>query len=80
MVCTSEQSGGGAAGKMVRMSDPRLDETVTRPTACPFCHGKRIDTFAKTYTVNTMWRCRECDATWTIASRAAPSGRRPSRF
>jgi len=33
---------------------------VTRPTRCPFCNGKIIDTLAKVITVTTFWRCREC--------------------
>jgi len=31
---------------------------------------KVIDTLAKVISVDTCWRCRECDATWTIASLA----------
>lgn len=58
-------------GKMATMSGPQSDEAVTRPEACPFCQGKRIDTLAKVVTVTTLWRCRECDETWTIASRRA---------
>lgn len=54
------------------------DEPVSRPTTCPSCGGKRLDTLAKTFTVRTVWRCRECDETWTIASRAASPGRSPS--
>jgi ribosomal protein L37AE/L43A len=38
---------------------------------CPFCKGKIIDTLAKVITTSALWRCRECDRTWTIASLAA---------
>jgi ribosomal protein L37AE/L43A len=66
-------------GKMedTTMSESRFNEAVNRPTACPFCQGKRLDTLAKTITVTTLWRCRECDGTWTIASRAS-TARSPS--
>ena len=63
------------------MSDFRFfSEAVDRPTTCPFCQGKRVDTLAKAITVKTLWRCRECDETWTIAGRAASSLRSPSVF
>lgn len=66
------------------MSDPHtfgrdtLDEfhpeaVVTRPTACPSCQGRRIDTFAKVITAATSWRCRECDHTWTLAAARYPA-------
>jgi hypothetical protein len=48
--------------------DTQSPEALTRPTACPFCQGKRFDTLAKVITDTTCWRCRECDKTWTIAS------------
>ncbi len=54
-------------------SDSRVNEAIARPIACPFCQGKRIDTLAKTITVTSLWRCRECEETWTIASQAARS-------
>ena len=57
------------------MSESPVNDRVARPTACPFCKGKIIDTLAKVITVTTLWRCRECDGTWTIASRAASSAR-----
>ena len=57
------------------MSDRRVDQAVPRPTVCPFCKGTRIDTLAKVITTATLWRCRDCDGTWTIASQA-PSPRR----
>jgi ribosomal protein L37AE/L43A len=53
----------------------QFSEAVTRPTTCPFCHGTRVDTIAKIITVRTLWRCRECEETWTIASRAASLAR-----
>lgn len=59
------------------MSDPRFTQTVERPTACPFCHGKVFDTLAKVITVTTFWRCRQCEGTWTIASLAPPAPPRP---
>jgi ribosomal protein L37AE/L43A len=62
------------------MSESRLHDTVTRPTTCPFCTGRVIDTLAKTITVTTFWRCRECGGTWTIASHAASSARRSYEF
>ena len=62
------------------MYDPQSHDVITRPTTCPFCQGKIIDTLAKTITVTTVWRCRECDETWTIASRAASRVRSASSF
>ena len=62
------------------MSDSRFNEAIDRPIACPFCQGKRIDTLAKAVTVTTVWRCRECDGTWTIASRAVSTARSRSTF
>ena len=53
------------------MSDSGFDEVVTRPTMCPFCKGKAVDTLAKVITKTTYWRCRHCDRTWTIASMPA---------
>jgi ribosomal protein L37AE/L43A len=46
-------------------------ETIARPSMCPFCGGKAVDTLAKVITVSTYWRCRECEKTWTIASQTA---------
>ena len=54
------------------MYEPTIGEVVKRPTTCPFCKGKIIDTLAKVVTATTFWRCLECDKTWTIA------GLRPS--
>ena len=53
------------------MSPSRSDDPVTRPTMCPFCDSKIIDTLAKVITASALWRCRECERTWTIASLAA---------
>jgi len=53
------------------MYEPRRDDTVTRPTVCPFCKGKIIDTLAKVISASTVWRCRTCDETWTLASLAS---------
>jgi hypothetical protein len=46
-------------------------EAATRPTMCPFCKGDIIDTLAKVFTVKTLWRCLQCDRTWTISSLKA---------
>ena len=53
------------------MYEPRRDDPVTRPEMCPFCKGKIIDTLAKVITASTVWRCRTCDETWTLASLAS---------
>lgn len=58
------------------MFPSRTPEAVKRPAACPFCNGNVIDTLAKEITVTSVWRCRHCDRTWTIASAATP----PPRF
>jgi hypothetical protein len=50
------------------MFDLRVDGNVPRPSVCPFCSGKIVDTLAKVLTEATVWRCRQCDRTWTIAS------------
>jgi ribosomal protein L37AE/L43A len=57
------------------MSEVRVVGDVARPSACPFCRGKIIDTLAKVLTETTVWRCRECDRTWTIASLRGSSTR-----
>lgn len=51
------------------MFESHSGETVIRPTTCPYCEGRVIDTLAKVITVATLWRCRECDGTWTIATQ-----------
>jgi ribosomal protein L37AE/L43A len=48
-----------------------LTVTIARPSMCPFCGGKAVDTLAKVITVTTYWRCWHCDKTWTIASQTA---------
>jgi ribosomal protein L37AE/L43A len=57
------------------MSDSQLKNMTARPSKCPFCQGKAFDTLAKTITAATLWRCRQCEATWTVASRAASPAR-----
>ncbi len=57
------------------MSESQSPSVVTRPAACPFCRSKIIDTLAKVISAKTLWRCRACDGTWTIASRATPAAR-----
>jgi transposase-like protein len=54
------------------MYDSHPTGAVTRPSACPYCNGNRLDTLAKVVTPATCWRCRECDRTWTIATAPAP--------
>ena len=54
---------------------PESPEPAARPTACPFCNSNRFDTLAKVITVNTWWRCRECEGTWSIASQQAAAPR-----
>jgi transposase-like protein len=39
---------------------------VRRPSHCPYCTSKAVETLAKELTLNTMWRCRACDRAWTI--------------
>ena len=53
------------------MSESGFKEAATRPTTCPFCQGKAVDTLAKVITVTTFWRCRTCSGTWTIAGMAS---------
>ena len=58
------------------MRDSQFAGAVARPAACPFCTGRSIDTIAKVISATTVWRCRECDRTWTIASLKTS----PARF
>jgi ribosomal protein L37AE/L43A len=44
--------------------------TVVRPSVCPFCNSRDVDTLAKRATVTTYWRCRVCQRMWTIAGLA----------
>jgi ribosomal protein L37AE/L43A len=60
------------------MPDTQFMEPVARPTACPQCGSKIIDTLAKVISLDTCWRCRECEATWTIASLATNAAVRDS--
>jgi transposase-like protein len=55
--------------------DFQFDKAVQRPTVCPFCKSTVIDTLAKVITKRTLWRCRTCEGTWTIASLAASAPR-----
>lgn len=57
------------------MSESQFNAKVLRPTMCPFCKSKAVDTVAKVITVTTFWRCRECEGTWTIASLTPSSAR-----
>jgi hypothetical protein len=57
------------------MSESVFTGAVTRPSTCPFCKSKIIDTLAKVITDTTFWRCLKCDRTWTIASLAASAVR-----
>jgi ribosomal protein L37AE/L43A len=50
------------------MSELPFNEKVARPTMCPFCKSKVVDTLAKVITATTFWRCRTCEGTWTISS------------
>lgn len=52
-----------------RTSTYAPDEAVSRPSQCPFCNGRAVDTLAKVITPDTSWRCRLCEKTWTIGSR-----------
>ena len=58
-----------------RLMSPPLIATIPRPSLCPFCGSRAVDTLAKVITVTTYWRCRGCDKTWTIASQTAPPRR-----
>jgi hypothetical protein len=64
--------------KTATMWEPRSNQPVRRPMLCPLCGSKVIDTLAKTISVTALWRCRGCEETWTIASRAAAPVRLPS--
>ncbi len=55
------------------MSELDPNDAITRPTRCPFCQGRVIDTLAKVITVSSLWRCRECEGTWRLATRPGPS-------
>jgi len=53
------------------MYESHFTDNVARPTECPFCRGTAIDTLAKVYTLATLWRCCQCNQTWSLASRKA---------
>jgi ribosomal protein L37AE/L43A len=55
------------------MSEFRPAEAVVRPTKCPSCDGKIVGTLAKVISMTSVWRCRECEHTWTLASLAVGS-------
>jgi len=48
------------------MNEPEFNEKVLRPTMCPFCKSRSVDTLARQITVRTLWRCRKCESTWAI--------------
>jgi ribosomal protein L37AE/L43A len=65
------------------MFESQVNEPVARPTMCPFCKFRAIDTLAKVITATTFWRCRGCERTWTIASlrpSSSQSSQRRDRF
>jgi hypothetical protein len=70
-ICVSPR----AQGETATMTESRFNDLIARPTRCPFCQGKVVDTLAKTITMATLWRCRECEGAWTLASRAASPAR-----
>jgi ribosomal protein L37AE/L43A len=57
---------------MALLSDSRTNEAA-RPSQCPFCNGRVLDTLAKVITPTTTWRCLSCDKTFTTASLKPPS-------
>jgi ribosomal protein L37AE/L43A len=59
------------------MSEADLNQAIARPTRCPFCQGTVIDTLAKVITASSLWRCRGCEETWTLASRPGSSAGSP---
>ena len=48
------------------MHESQFNEKILRPSKCPFCKSRSVDTLAKEITVRTLWRCRGCESTWTI--------------
>jgi ribosomal protein L37AE/L43A len=50
------------------LPNSNANEAVARPSHCPFCQGRAVDTLAKVITADTSWRCRSCEKTWTIGS------------
>jgi ribosomal protein L37AE/L43A len=62
------------------MADYSSDVRVTRPEKCPFCGSGIVDTLAKVLTAATLWRCRSCEGTWTLAQQVASAPRPRSRI
>lgn len=60
---------------MALLSDSRSNE-ADRPSQCPFCNGRVLDTLAKVITPATTFRCLSCEKTFTLASLKPPSIRR----
>lgn len=60
------------------MSEAHLNHAIARPSRCPFCQGRAIDTLAKVITTSSLWRCRGCEGTWTLASRPGSLAASPS--
>jgi hypothetical protein len=54
----------------------KATDVVARPDGCPSCQSRTIDTLAKVITVNTTWRCRGCEHTWSISAPNSASGHR----
>jgi len=52
-----------------RRFDDRANEAVTRPTICPDCGSRAIDTLAKAITADTYWRCVACGMVWNQKQR-----------
>jgi ribosomal protein L37AE/L43A len=72
---TLEQPHGREGASIGLMRESPFSEPAAKPTACPFCKGRIIDTLAKVITVTSFWRCRECEQTWTISSLRASGAR-----
>jgi len=61
------------------MYEPPSSGEVKRPEKCPFCDGKILGTLAKVISDTSVWRCRTCESTWTIAGQRAQRPRPPMR-
>jgi ribosomal protein L37AE/L43A len=55
------------------MAQNSFAKQTERPSQCPFCRGRVVDTLAKVFTPTTMWRCLSCEKTWTDASLKPPT-------
>jgi ribosomal protein L37AE/L43A len=55
------------------MSEAHVNQAIARPTKCPSCQRRAIDTLAKVITTSSLWRCRMCGGAWTIASQPGSS-------